>query len=86
MKETVGDVDILATGADGKPLRDDAVYRVATNSFLAAGGDGYGPFRDAKNPRDTGLRVRDALLDHIRRASPYAPPSERRLRILKPSR
>lgn len=69
-----------------KPLDDGVVYRVATNSFLAAGGDGYGPFRDAKRSRDTGLRVREALLQHLKRASPYAPPDERRLRILKPSR
>jgi 5'-nucleotidase/UDP-sugar diphosphatase len=85
-EEGGGGLALVRILAGGEPLRDDAVYRVATNSFLAAGGDGYGPFRDAKNSRDTGLRVRDVLLDHIRRASPYAPPSERRLRILKPSR
>jgi 5'-nucleotidase / UDP-sugar diphosphatase len=31
----------------GKPIMDDREYTVATNDFLAAGGDGYGTFGDA---------------------------------------
>lgn len=33
----------------GEPLREDAVYRVATNSFLAEGGDGFSVFKQGKN-------------------------------------
>lgn len=32
---------VSITGADGKPLEDDAKYELATNDFLAGGGDGY---------------------------------------------
>ncbi len=33
----------------GEPIRADAVYRVATNSFLAEGGDGFSVFKQGKN-------------------------------------
>jgi 2',3'-cyclic-nucleotide 2'-phosphodiesterase (5'-nucleotidase family) len=32
----------------GEPLQDAKMYKVATNDFLARGGDGYVAFRDAK--------------------------------------
>ena len=33
----------------GQPIRADAVYRVATNSFLAEGGDSFSIFKQGKN-------------------------------------
>jgi 2',3'-cyclic-nucleotide 2'-phosphodiesterase (5'-nucleotidase family) len=36
---------------DGEPLDPDKVYMVATNDFLAAGGDGYKAFGDAIRER-----------------------------------
>jgi 5'-nucleotidase/UDP-sugar diphosphatase len=37
----------------GKPLAADREYKVATNDFLAAGGDGYKAFGDAvKSSKD----------------------------------
>ncbi len=34
---------------NGEPIRADAVYRVATNSFLAEGGDGFSAFKQGNN-------------------------------------
>ncbi len=34
---------------NGEPIRTDAVYRVATNSFLAEGGDGFSAFKQGSN-------------------------------------
>ena len=34
---------------NGEPIRTDAVYRVATNSFLAEGGDGFSAFKQGNN-------------------------------------
>jgi len=34
---------------NGEPIRADAVYRVATNSFLAEGGDGFSAFKQGQN-------------------------------------
>ena len=39
---------ILSIKVGGAPLVPDKVYRIATNDFLARGGDGYAAFRDAK--------------------------------------
>jgi 2',3'-cyclic-nucleotide 2'-phosphodiesterase (5'-nucleotidase family) len=38
---------IVSLKVDGAPLDDDRRYRIATNDFLARGGDGYDAFRDA---------------------------------------
>ncbi|MGQ0612169.1 MAG: bifunctional metallophosphatase/5'-nucleotidase [Planctomycetaceae bacterium] len=64
-----------------RPLDDSRTYRVATNSFLAAGGDDYGPFRDGRKVRTTGLLLRDAIAADLRARSPLTPPAEARLRV-----
>ena len=50
---------------NGNPLDDNQRYRVATNSYLAAGGDGYSMFTDAVDYYDTSLMQRDACIDYI---------------------
>ncbi len=32
--------------ADGKPLDDQKIYKLATNDFMARGGDGYEAFNN----------------------------------------
>lgn len=44
---------------DGQPVEPEQVYRVATNSFLAEGGDGYEAFRRGR------IVGRDAVLSEI---------------------
>lgn len=55
-------VDVL--GADGRyhPLEDGRRYRVATNSFLAQGGNGYRQFSEARIECSQGMRVRDIVM------------------------
>jgi 2',3'-cyclic-nucleotide 2'-phosphodiesterase/3'-nucleotidase/5'-nucleotidase len=67
------------TFADGRALRDDATYTLATFDFLAGGGSGYAMLR-ALPARNTGVDELDAFiawLQHqpqpVRVASPYAP-------------
>ncbi len=63
---------------NGQPLQDDKTYRMATNSFNAAGGDGY-PRIDThagfQNSRDVDA---DVLSDYVKahaplKAADYAP-------------
>ncbi|WP_368905129.1 bifunctional UDP-sugar hydrolase/5'-nucleotidase [Taklimakanibacter lacteus] len=49
---------VVAVEANGKPLDVNAKYTLATNDFMANGGDGYVVFREAKPL----LTVRDAKL------------------------
>ncbi|NMB00545.1 MAG: multifunctional 2',3'-cyclic-nucleotide 2'-phosphodiesterase/5'-nucleotidase/3'-nucleotidase [Firmicutes bacterium] len=40
-------------------------YIVATNDFLAAGGDGYETFNNARLVADTGIMLRDVMVDYF---------------------
>ncbi|ABB14599.1 5'-nucleotidase C-terminal domain-containing protein [Carboxydothermus hydrogenoformans] len=51
---------------DGTPLDDNAVYTVATNNFMATGGDNFTAFKEAVSAEDTFILVRDAFIEDIR--------------------
>ena len=50
---------------DGKPLDLNKTYKVATNDFMAIGGDGYVMFMSAKNMVNTGITMRDSIDNEI---------------------
>ncbi len=49
---------------DGRVADPKQTYKVATNSFLASGGDGHVVFTRGKHTTD-GKMLRDALIDHL---------------------
>jgi 5'-nucleotidase len=68
---------------EGKPLRDDTVYRVTMNSFLASGGDNFTVFREGRDQLGGGQDI-DALEAYVRSASPLTPPATDRIVNLTP--
>ena len=58
-----GKIEDLLIG--GKPVDPDKVYKIATNSFLALGGDGYKMFKNNVGFYDTSLMQRDAFIDYV---------------------
>jgi len=50
---------------DGTPLKMDQIYTVATNNFLAEGGDGFATFTEVEFT-ERYIKVRDALIEHLR--------------------
>jgi len=48
------------------PLNFDKTYKIATNNFLAEGGDAYGEFKEGKNAVQ-GKILRDVVMDYIRK-------------------
>lgn len=50
---------------DGAELEDDRVYKLATNDFMAVGGDGYTMFEGKKQVMLQGLMV-DLVVDYIK--------------------
>jgi 5'-nucleotidase/UDP-sugar diphosphatase len=59
---------ITAINVGGAPLEAGKIYRVATNDFLARGGDGYTTFRDARSllpDSDSPLLV-NAMMDYVK--------------------
>jgi len=56
---------VEVTLPDGTPLKMDKKYTVATNNFLAEGGDGFKTFTEVEFT-DTNVLVRDSLLNYLR--------------------
>ena len=50
---------------NGKGVDPNATYRIATNSYLAAGGDGYAMFTNNVDYYDTSLMQRDAFIEYV---------------------
>lgn len=74
---------ILDLMVDGKPIDDDAVYRVAMNGFLATGGDNFTLFKEGTDPAGGPLDL-DALEAWITGSSPLTPPAMDRIRDVTP--
>lgn len=52
---------------NGKPIDDKKTYRVATNSYMADGGDKYRVFKESLRIDDTSKFQRDVLIEYIKR-------------------
>ena len=50
---------------NGKPLDTSRTYKIATNSYLAAGGDGYRILLKAMDAYDSAMFQRDVLIEYI---------------------
>lgn len=73
---------IVSAMVGGEVLHEDRIYRVATNEFLAAGGDGYEPLANGEIVVDAsaGTYVVTAVIDHIAAKKSLTPRVEGRIR------
>jgi len=60
------DKRLLNVIVGGKEIDDEAEYSVATNNFVAAGGDGFKTFLEGKEIEDTGVKLMDAEIDYFK--------------------
>jgi len=51
---------------DGSPVEDSKLYSITTNDFVQVGGDGFTEFSKATDVVDTGIFLRDVLVDYIK--------------------
>lgn len=58
---------LAAITIGGKPVNPEAVYRVATNSYLAKGKDGMTALTRDPKPWDSGLLIRDIYVEAVRK-------------------
>ncbi|WP_411731429.1 bifunctional metallophosphatase/5'-nucleotidase [Paeniglutamicibacter sp.] len=64
---------ILSLRYQGEPIADDAVFRIVTNSFLAAGGDNFSAFTQGSNVADSGQIDLVAAIEYFRAHSMVDP-------------
>lgn len=65
----VGGVEVK-TGDGYKAIDPAATYKIATNDFMAAGGDGYTAFMKGTNAYNTNFVMSDVLAEYIQAKSP----------------
>lgn len=70
---------LVSVEIGGRPLDDSKTYRVATNSFVAQGGDLYQTFLHGKVTADGGVLLSDLITDYLRKHRRVTPPSPGRL-------
>jgi 2',3'-cyclic-nucleotide 2'-phosphodiesterase/3'-nucleotidase/5'-nucleotidase len=57
---------VKITLANGVPLQMTKYYTVVANDFMFSGGDQYTMLTKAKDIKDTGIPIRDVLIDYIK--------------------
>lgn len=65
-----------------RPIEDGRDYLVATNSYLAAGGDNYRVFTQGRDVCNTGIMDREAFGQYIRARSPLSADGYRPARLV----
>ena len=67
---------------NGKPVDPDRMYKIATNSYLANGGDGYKVFLKAIDRFDSSMFQRDVFIEYIKYLGPSIRPEvKRRIKV-----
>ena len=56
---------VKSLSINGAPVDPDRMYKIATNSYLAAGGDGYTVFTKAVDVYDMAMMQRDVFIDWV---------------------
>ena len=81
LKKPGGQQLVSVTLSDGTPIEDAQIYSVTTNDFVVAGGDGFGELGRGKEIKDTGILLRDVLLDYIKTHRVLSPMLDGRIMI-----
>ncbi|MBP2443761.1 bifunctional metallophosphatase/5'-nucleotidase [Rhizobium leguminosarum] len=72
--------DVQVKEADNfAPIDQAKTYKVATNNFMRAGGDGYSIFKEGKNAYDFGPDLADVTAEYLGAHSPYKPYTDGRV-------
>lgn len=66
-------------GDNFAPIDPAKTYKVATNNFMRAGGDGYSIFKEGKNAYDYGPDLADVTAAYVAAHSPYKPYTDGRI-------
>lgn len=76
-----GDRVTRVTLPDGSPIVADATYKIATNNFMATGGDQFTTLTKGTNTTDTQTNLVDTVVRYLELNSPVDPQVEGRLTV-----
>ena len=63
--------EVITSGPDAcAPIDPNGLYRVAVNDYISRGGSGFDVLKRNSSKQDTGISVRDATIDFLRRQPP----------------
>lgn len=74
---------VVDVTVQGQALDLNRTYRVATNDFTAAGGDGYTSFAEGKVAYQSGLYLRDLMVSYIKAQKTVTAEAEGRITVIK---
>lgn len=63
--ERVVDVQVFHRDGQLRPLEDDKIYKLVTNSFIAKGGDGFTEIAENKKNHKVGPDARDTIKEFL---------------------
>ncbi len=72
---------VSLTLPDGTPVEDSKLYSMTTNDFVVAGGDGYTELAKGTDIVDTGVYLRDVLVDYIKARRVLTPATDGRMLV-----
>jgi 2',3'-cyclic-nucleotide 2'-phosphodiesterase (5'-nucleotidase family) len=75
---------VSVTLTNGQPLQDTTRYTVATNDFVASGGDGLVELTQGTSVEDTGILLRDAVAAYLKKNPLVAAATDGRVTIRTP--
>jgi 2',3'-cyclic-nucleotide 2'-phosphodiesterase (5'-nucleotidase family) len=67
---------LLFLKRNGRPVGDEDIFTVAINSYRAAGGGGYGVWRECSRISESEKNLRDLLIEDARRSKTLKPVSD----------
>ncbi|MDR1368754.1 MAG: 5'-nucleotidase C-terminal domain-containing protein [Dysgonamonadaceae bacterium] len=65
----IKDKKIESLSIGGKPVNDNQTYRIATLDYLADGNSGMSALTKATKILDTGITLRDVMIDYVRKCT-----------------
>ena len=76
-----GDRVTSVTLPDGSPIDPNATYKIATNNFMATGGDQFTTLTQGQNTTDTQTNLVDTVVRYLEQNSPVDPQVEGRITV-----
>jgi len=62
----IGNGEVQSVTIDGQPIDPERIYNIVTVNYLADGNDGMDAFRNAISKTDTGVILRNLIIEHVK--------------------